>query len=209
MVMNKTKIEIENFKHPHMFERFVNETNPAVCVTGCFDITNLYNRKDKHKLNTMLCFCILQAGQNVEDFHYAISPEKELLYYKNVRTNVIVNGDDGSLYYADLKYYKHFKNFEKEYERVTKYCQTHCEHYQKDNGALLATSAVINYPFTSFSLGMSDEFWDNFVMWGKYIKKEEKVELYISLRFHHATIDGQHAGMFFNELQRQIDIFKD
>ena len=46
------------------------------------------------------------------------------------------------------------------------------------------------------------------MLWGKYVKNNEKVELNMSLRFNHATIDGEHAGMFFCELQKQFDNFK-
>ena len=45
-------------------------------------------------------------------------------------------------------------------------------------------------------------------MWGKYVKKFMHTELKITLRFHHALIDGEHAGMFFNELQNQIKKLK-
>ena len=61
------------------------------------------------------------------------------------------------------------------------------------------------FPFTSVSLDISPTFWDNFLVWGKYQKRFFKTTLDISLRFHHATIDGQRAAMFFNELQKQFN----
>jgi chloramphenicol O-acetyltransferase type A len=206
--MIKRKVNIEEYKYKNMYEYFVRQKSLGTCVSGNFDITNLYKQKGKHKLNAMLCFCILQAAQNIDEFHYAIDQDKILCYYKNVRTDVIVVGQDGEQYYADIKYFKHFKNFEKQYDKITDFCIKNCESYQKDNGALIATSAIINYPFTNISIDTQDDFWDNFMLWGKYIKNNEKVELNMSLRFNHATIDGNHAGMFFCELQKQFDNFK-
>ena len=78
----------------------------------------------------------------------------------------------------------------------------------KDDGALISTSAVVNYPFESFSLELSETFWDNFLLWGKYYSKGFKKYLNITLRFHHALIDGRTAGEFFNSLQKEIDNFK-
>lgn len=204
---NKQKVDLEKFSGAKMYNRFIKEKTPSVCVTGCFDITNLMKYKKEHKLNAMLCFCVLHAAQNVDAFHYSIK-EDGLYYYKNAKVNAVINGDDGELYYVDYKYYKHFKNFEEEYNRVNEYCSKNCVHFSEDTGALIATSAVINYPFKSFSLGLSDTFWDNFLMWGKYVNENEKAKLSITLRFHHALIDGQRAGMFFNELQKQFDEFK-
>jgi len=99
-------------------------------------------------------------------------------------------------------------DFEKEYERVNKYCYENCESFREDTGSLISTSALIGYPFKSISCEVATDFWDNFLMWGKYEKHGRKVTLNISLRFHHATIDGQRAAMFYSELQKQIDNIK-
>lgn len=204
----KEKVNLKKFERVEQYNRFIKEKTPSVCVTGCFDVTNLYKIKKRgHSFNCLMCYCIQQAGQNVKEFHYAIK-EDGLYYYKNVKTNAVIDGIDGQLYYGDYKYNEKFDDFEKEYQRVNEYCSKNCMHLQEDTGALLSTSAVIGYPFTSITLGLSDTFWDNFLMWGKYEKKLFKVKLNVTLRFHHATIDGQRAAIFFNELQKQINNLK-
>ena len=204
---NKTKVNLKTFEGASMYNRFIKEPSPGVCVTGKFNITRLYRRKKKHSLNAMLCYCILQSAQNVKEFHYSIK-EDGLYYYKNVKTNAVVNGVDGQLYFADYKYFDNFNDFEKEYIRVNEYCTKNCVHFQEDTGALISTSTIIGYPFESITLDVATDFWDNFLMWGKFQKKWGKVTLNISLRFHHATIDGQRAAIFFNQLQKQINNFK-
>jgi chloramphenicol O-acetyltransferase type A len=208
MEENKVKVDIETYKYSRQYKRFMTEPDPSVCVTGCFDITNLLRlRKKGHKLNAMLCYCIQQAGQNIEEFHYAIK-EDGLYYYKNVKTNAVINGVDGELYFVDYKYCEKFEDFEKEYDRVNDYYSKHCSHFSEDTGALLSTSTILGYPFSSIDLGLSKTFWDNFLMWGNYKKRWLKAELNITLRFHHATIDGQRAAKFFSELQKQIKQLK-
>ena len=125
-----------------------------------------------------------------------------------MKSNAVVNGKDGLLYYADYKYFDNFLDFEKEYKRVNKYCYDNCSHFQEDTGSLISTSAIIGFPFTSISLDVSVSFWDNFVMWGSFETKGFKKKLSISLRFHHATIDGQCAARYFNELQKQFNSIK-
>jgi chloramphenicol O-acetyltransferase type A len=204
---NKIKVDLETFAGASMYNRFIKEPSPGVCVTGRFNITRLYRKKKSHSLNAMLCYCVLQAAQNVKEFHYSIKKDG-LYYYENVKTNAVVNGVDGQLYFADYKYFDNFKDFEREYVRVNEYCSTNCVNFQEDTGALVSTSTIIGYPFESISLDVATDFWDNFLMWGKYQKRWGKIVLNISLRFHHATIDGQRAAMFFNELQNQINHFR-
>lgn len=45
-------------------------------------------------------------------------------------------------------------------------------------------------------------------MWGAYKKHLFKVELNITLRFHHATIAGQDAANFFKTLQEEMNNIK-
>lgn len=208
MSNQKYKVDLNNFKNASMYNRFVKEESPSVCVTGKFDITNIWKQKKKgHRLNALLCYCVLKAAQNVKEFHYSIK-EDGLYYYENMKTNAVVIGKDDLLYYADYKYCETFEEFEQEYKRVNKYCYENCVSFIEDTGALIGTSAIIGYPFTSVSLDVSKDFWENFIIWGKYEKKFLKKKLNISLRFHHATIDGHSAAQFFNELQKQFNLIK-
>jgi len=208
MNKNKVKIDINKYKYKEMYNRFVKEPSPSVCVTGCFDITNVYKQKCKgHSLNALICYCIMQAGQNIEEFHYSIK-EDGLYFYKNVKTNAVINGSNGNLYYVDYKYCDTFEEFEEEYTKNNNFSTANNCHIQEDTGALLATSAVTQFPFTSFAIDISPQFWDHFLLWGKYNNKCLKKTLNITLRFHHATIDGQRAAQFFNELQKQFNQIK-
>ena len=198
----------KEFYNPEMYNRFTKESNPSVCVTGKLNISKLMKfKKHGYKLNALLCYCIQQAAQKIEAFHYSIK-EDGLYYYQNVKTNSVVFGKDGKHYYPDYSYHANFNDFYNEYNKNNAYCYENCKHYIVDAGAIIATSAVVNYSFESFSLGVSETFWDNFLMWGKYFKSGFKTYLNMSLRFHHALIDGKTAGDFFNELQKQINIFK-
>ena len=208
--MNKTKhkVDLKQFAGEPMYSRFIQEKSPSVCVTGCFDITNIMKlKKEGHSLNALICYCIQQAGQKIEEFHYSIQKDG-LYYYDYIKTNSVVKAKDGQLYYPDYKYNADFIKFEQEYNRANNYCINNCTSLIEDTGAMLGTSAVINYPFTSFSIDISSDFWDNFLMWGKYERKYFKHYLNITLRFHHATIDGEHAGLFFKELQHQFNTIK-
>ena len=205
--MEKRLVDVKKYKFKDMFERFIKEKNPAMCVSGCFDVTSIFKLKDKHRFNVMMCYCVAKAAQNIEEFHYSIGADKKLYFYSNVKINFGVKAKDGIPYWGDVVYNDSFTDFAKEYERVRKYCYQNCKYYQVDNGALLSTSAVTNYPFTSFSIANSDVFWDSFLLWGQYYEDKKRIKLNMTLRFHHAILDVEHVGNFFNELQKQFDTF--
>ena len=207
MEETKYKVDLENYKYKNMYQRFVTDKNAALVLTGTFDISKVFKLKKKHSLNAMLCYCILTTGQQIEQFHYAIK-EDGLYYYKNVKVNAVLNGKDGNLYYGDYRYFDNFLDFEKEYLRVNKYCSENCTHLSEDTGALLSTSAMIQFPFDSIVTSLLHDFWDSFFTWGAYKKKNFKTYLSITLRVHHAVIDGQTAGKFFKKLQETFNNFK-
>ncbi len=200
----KRKVDVDKeFYLPEMYHRFMQEQNPSICVTGKFDVSKLVKHKNTYSFNAMLCYCIQQAAQKIDALHYAIKPDG-LYYYTNVKTNAVIFGKDNQHYYIDYPYYAVFKDYLKNYENSNNLHYEKCEHLEIDCGAVMSTSAVINFPFESFGLGISDTFWDHFILWGKFVKTRLKTHLNITLRFHHALIDGQTAGLFFNELQKEI-----
>lgn len=46
----KHKVDLKSYKYKDMYERFMKEPSPSVCVTGCFDITNLWKQKALRKI---------------------------------------------------------------------------------------------------------------------------------------------------------------
>ena len=124
--MNKVKVDPSEFKYATMYDRFISEKTPSLCATGKFDVTNIYKiYKKGHKFNALMCYCIMQAAQKVEVFHYSIKDDG-LYYYENVKSNAVINGVDGQLYYVDYKYHDNFKDFEEEYIKANEYCSKNC-----------------------------------------------------------------------------------
>ena len=46
------------------------------------------------------------------------------------------------------------------------------------------------------------------VVWGKYVKKDERVILHIAVEVNHRLIDGVHIGRFAEALTRRIQALK-
>lgn len=74
--------------------------------------------------------------------------------------------------------------------------------------AIIGTSAIIETELDGI-VGMNSGIFNNpFISWGRYRKKELRVELPISFQFHHTQMDGSHGGNFLEKLQHIIKEMK-
>ncbi|WP_399552711.1 CatA-like O-acetyltransferase [uncultured Ruminococcus sp.] len=70
---------------------------------------------------------------------------------------------------------------------------------------VIGTSAIIETELDGI-VGMNSGIFNNpFISWGRYRKKELRVELPISFQFHHTQMDGSHAGSFLEKLQNVMN----
>lgn len=103
-----------------------------------------------------------------------------------------------------------FQNFYKKYIEDTK---THGESHGilSSKGLPLPNAYVIScipwFTFNSFSLhnhGIKDYYLPSFEA-GGFVENNGKITMPLSITVHHATTDGYHLKVFFEELQRTMD----
>lgn len=202
------KVDLNQYNRREIYKRFLHQTNNSVCVSGEFDITRIYKyHKKGYKLNCLMLFCVQQASDKIKEFHYSIKND-ELYYCDEVYTTAVVKGKDDLLYFVSYPFNQDYLSFEKQYIKLNKNSYNNCEHHNLDEGAMISTSTVLGFPFTSISLGIPSDFNSPFLMWGQYKKKAFKVKLNISFRFHHSLFDGEQVAKFFTNLQKEFNNFK-
>jgi len=207
----KEKIDVnsDDFDRKKAYERWSIDKNPWLDVTGEFDVKKLYkfSKKNKVKFNAVMMFCIQNAAQKIKNFHYVIKTDG-VYYYEKVYTNLVMQDKNKDFHFPGIKFCDTLVEFLQEYDEVYNFCYENCVDAPFIDGALVSTSAVVNYPFKAFSVGMSDTFWDPFMMWGGYQKQGRKIVLSITLRVHHGLFNGIEIGQFFNELQAEFNKLK-
>ena len=73
---------------------------------------------------------------------------------------------------------------------------------------VIGTSAITNIEIDG-AVGMNSGIFNNpFMIWGRYKRKLFKTALTVSFQFHHAQMDGAHAGCFLENLQKEIHHLK-
>lgn len=201
-------VDLEKSSRARAYEMFKNASVPTMVFTVKLDVTPLIRLKTKgYGFNSLLMYCILKAGRQFEGCYYDIKDGK-LVKYDDMCVDMVVEGKDKGLYYMNLPYYDNYIDFQQDYIKTKKYCYENCCSYRFDGCACLATSAVINCEFEAISPNVSSDFMNPFFIWGKTHKSMLRETLNVSVRIHHACMDGQEVGALFNQIQKEINQVK-
>lgn len=204
----KQEINPKESKREHAFNLWMKSPMPMVTLTKTFDISNILkiSRQKNLKPNMLLCWCIGKAASQIEEF-YTI-PEKGILFrYDSLAINVIVNNKKGGINSCDIPYNEDITQFNADYAKLTQNVKETCTSIFNEEHMIVGTSAMIATELDCIVNQYTDLFCNPMVMWGKYRKGWFRTTLPISFQFHHVQMDGGHAALFLETLQRTIYSF--
>lgn len=202
----KVEVNPQETSRAEAFELWMSSPMPMVTLTKTFDVSNVVkaSRKLGIKFNALLCWCIGQAANQIENFYF-LPEQGKFFKYNHIAINVIVNNIKGGLNSCDIPYSSDIKKFANDYLRLTTNASTNCTSSFLEDYMIVGTSAVIQTELDSIVNQYTDKFSNPMVMWGKYRKRWLKTTLPISFQFHHVQMDGAHAAKFLNLLQSKIN----
>ena len=192
------------------YEAWMKAPNPMVTFFKTLDVTNLVrlSRKKDLKFNMLLDYCIGRAAAGVKEF-YILPVGDKLMQYDSLAINTIVKNKTGEVSSCDILYTDDLEQFNRDYLTYT--AQTTKTAQDRDLSAdsmVIGTSAIVDTQLDGV-VGMNSGIFHNpFLFWGKYRTKWLCYELPISFQFHHAQMDGAHAGRFLENLQTEINRLK-
>ena len=191
------------------FELWMTSPMPMVTLTKTFDVTRLYkvSRRRGLKFNMFLCWCIVKTASRIEEF-YMLPQNGKLYKYDRLAINVIVNNCNGGINSCDILYCDDLEKFNRDYTALTQSASSSCQSTLVDDAMVIGTSAMTATVLDSIVNQYTDQFCNPMVMWGRYRKKWLKVSLPISFQFNHVQMDGGHAALFLEELQKAINALK-
>ena len=204
------EIEPQMTTRASAYELWMKAPNPMVTFFKTLDVTNLltFSKKRNMKYNMLLCFCIAKAAIGIDEF-YTLPVGEKLLQYDKIAVSVIVKNKRGEINSCDIPYAADLETFNQSYLENTAWVAENCDNKDlSDNSMVIGTSAIIETELDGI-VGMNSGIFNNpFISWGRYRKKELRVELPISFQFHHTQMDGFHAGNFLEKLQHIIKEMK-
>ena len=192
------------------FEFWMKAPNPMVTFFKTMDVTNLIKASRKHgyKFNMLLDYCIGKAAADIKEF-YMLPVGDKLMEYDSIAVNTIVKNKVGEVSSCDISYSDSLETFNQEYLKLTTDVADTClDRDLSENSMVIGTSAVVETELDGI-VGMNSGIYNNpFIFWGRYKKKLFRYYLPVSFQFHHTQMDGEHAGIFLENLQNEINKLK-
>lgn len=188
------------------FELWIDAPNPMVTLFKTLDVTPLLkaSRRQTLKFNMLLCWCIGMAASGIKEF-YMLPVGHSLMRYDTIAVNTIVKNRRGEVSSCDIPFSADLAQFDRDYIRLTRHTAENCENHDLPDSMVIGTSAIIDTEIDG-AVGMYSGIFNNpFIIWGRYHKGLFKTTLTLSFQFHHTQMDGAHAGLFLQRLQKSID----
>ena len=203
----KQEINPKDTSRVQAFKLWMKAPNPMVTFFKTIDVTRLVriSQKKKYKFNMLLDWCIGKAASPVKEF-YLLPVGDKLMQYECLAVNNIVKNKEGEVSSCDILFTEDIELFSQQYMEYTlKVAESCTDRGLSDECMFIGTSAVIDTEIDG-AVGMNSGIFNNpFMIWGRYRKRRFRYELSISFQFHHAQMDGGHAGIFLAYLQEEIN----
>ena len=203
----KTEILPWNSNRANAFGLWMDSPMPMVTLVKTMDVSRLIDvsRKNGMKFTMLMCWCIVRAASDIEEF-YMLPEAGKLFRYDQLAVNVIVENCRGGLSSCDIPASNDLQQFQSDYSELTGRATNECQSTSLDGCMVIGTSAMIQTELDCIVNQYTGKFCNPMVMWGKYRKGREKTTLPVSFQFHHIQMDGGQAARFLARLQDEIAV---
>ena len=206
----KTEIQPQDSNRAEAFRLWMSSPMPMVTLVKTMDVCRLVkvSRKSDIKFTTLMCWCIGKAASQMEEF-FMLPEGGRLFRYDRLAINVIVQNSKGGINSCDIPFTEDLQQFNRDYLKLTATVLNECKSTFLEDYMVVGTSAMIQTELDCIVNQYTDQFCNPMVMWGKYHKSLFKNTLAVSFQFHHVQMDGAHAALFLERLQKEMNELKD
>lgn len=204
------EIKPENTTRLMAFELWMKAPNPMMTFFKTLDITNLIkvSKRKGLKFNMLMNYCIGKAAVNIKEF-YILPVDGKLMQYDTIAVNTIIKNKNGEISSCDILFNDQLETYNQQYLDYTSQVSQTCIDRDLSEESMVIGTSTITITELDGIVGMNSGIFNNpFLFWGKYRKKLFKYILPISFQFHHTQMDGEHAGKFLDNLQKEINNLK-
>ena len=190
----------------YAFEMWMDAPMPMVTFFRKLDVTRLVHLSGKKglKFNMLMCWCIGRAASGIKEF-WMLPVGRKLMQYDSIAVNTIVADRRGEVSSCDIPFSDDLHQFNADYLRLTAQVAETCENHDLTDSMVIGTSALARYEIDG-AVGMYSGVFNNpFMIWGKYRRHFFRTFLTVSFQFHHTQMDGAHAALFLDNLQKEIN----
>ena len=199
------EINPEETTRAEAFRLWMDAPMPMVTLIKTVDVTRLvrFSRRKGLKLNMLMCWCVGRAASGIKEF-YMLPVGRKLMQYDSIAVNTIVADSRGEVSSCDIHWSEDLAAFNRDYLRLTAEVAEGCRNHDIPDSMVIGTSALARYDIDG-AVGMYSGIFNNpFLIWGRYRRHFFRKTLTVSFQFHHTQMDGAHAAMFLDRLQKAV-----
>ncbi len=199
------EINPEETTRAEAFRLWMDAPMPMVTLIKTVDVTRLvrFSRRKGLKLNMLMCWCVGRAASGIKEF-YMLPVGRKLMQYDSIAVNTIVADSRGEVSSCDIPWSEDLAAFNRDYMRLTAEVAEKCRNHDITDSMVIGTSALARYDIDG-AVGMYSGIFNNpFLIWGRYRRHFFRKTLTVSFQFHHTQMDGAHAAMFLDRLQKAV-----
>lgn len=199
------EINPEETTRAEAFRLWMDAPMPMVTLIKTVDVTRLvrFSRRKGLKLNMLMCWCVGRAASGIKEF-YMLPVGRKLMQYDSIAVNTIVADSRGEVSSCDIPWSEDLAAFNRDYLRLTAEVAEKCRNHDITDSMVIGTSALARYDIDG-AVGMYSGIFNNpFLIWGRYRRHFFRKTLTVSFQFHHTQMDGAHAAMFLDRLQKTV-----
>lgn len=215
----KKKVDINKWKRKLAYKTFSNYDDPYTGLVTKIDITNLINfcKKNSNSFYGCMTYFILKSIKEIDAFSYGYGMDNdELCVYKfdSLATTVTVLNKNNELNFTRyIEYNEDISKFLLEFSMATKDATNDVPYYKIFGLENMNKIHITCIPWISFSnfkdaINFNEKNSKPKICWGKYYFEDSRYLIDVSLLVNHAFQDGYHMGLFFNNLEHNIDNLK-
>lgn len=199
------EINPEETTRAEAFRLWMDAPMPMVTLIKTVDVTRLvrFSRRKGLKLNMLMCWCVGRAASGIKEF-YMLPVGRKMMQYDSIAVNTIVADSRGEVSSCDIPWSEDLAAFNRDYLRLTAEVAEKCRNHDITDSMVIGTSALALYDIDG-AVGMYSGIFNNpFLIWGRYRRHFFRKTLTVSFQFHHTQMDGAHAAMFLDRLQKTV-----
>lgn len=214
--MEFTEIDMKTWPRAQEFRFFTQMMPNEFSITTELDVTALLRRLKEKGIKFYPAFLWLVTRELIKqpEFRTTIKDNK-LGYYDTLCPLFPVFHDDTKTFSSLwLDYTDDFAAFYRDYEDVvakfgdSKRFLARRDKFMPENTYVISSIPWLNFShFSVHNLGNKPYFLPT-VDSGKYVEKNGRLMMPVSLTCHHAVADGYHFSVFFDGLQKSFDSFE-
>jgi len=202
-------LDIEKWNRKQHFEHFKQLLDPYFAVTVEVDVTKAYQAAKEKEVPFFVLYlhACMKAINSIENFKYRITEDGRIKIYKSIHTSATIMRPDNTFGFSFIHYSGNLdvfhENFKIEKERIL----NSTELFPPINSDDCVYCSAL--PWVSFTghkepkNSQSDSITR--LAFGKFVEKENKLLMPVSITVNHALIDGYHVGLFFEAFQKSLD----